>query len=115
MAVGDAPRILGVCDGDPWDHRTWSGCTAGIYGALRDRGALLDAVDAHTALATRRAQAASFHPSRAVWWQRYFGGVHRAGGAARRLRTRAGIRRAGARLRDADAVLQAGAWLDFTR
>src|SRR3954471_13541024 len=114
MAALRPPGIVGMADGPPLDALTWSGITKPLFGAIRRRGALLGAVDAHTPLADRLSQAASFRTRRRAWWQAYFGGVHVAAPLARSLRTRAGRRRGGTVLRTADAVLQIGTWYDFS-
>lgn len=108
------PRILGVIDGAPFDPATWSGSSRGLFGALERRETLAGAVDAHSRVLDRAAQAASVAPGRRRWWQRYTGGVYPAAGLVRRARTALATRRAGDLPERADAVLQVGAWYDLS-
>jgi len=108
------PRILGVIDGAPFDPATWSGSSRGLFRALERRGALAGAVNAHSRVLDRAAQASSVAPDRRRWWQRYTGGVYPAAGSLRRARTTLAARRAGDLPAHADAVLQVGAWYDLS-
>jgi glycosyltransferase involved in cell wall biosynthesis len=106
------PRIVGVAPGDPFAVDTFSGISVGLLGALRDRGALVGAVDGSPRWLNRVEQAASFHPDRLRWRQRFFGGISPVGGVVREARSAVARRRAEAvaRRHDADAMLQLTGW-----
>lgn len=105
-------RVAGVAPGPPFAVDTFSGISVGLLGALRDRGSLVGAVDGYSPVLRRAERAASFHPDRLVWRQRYHGGISPAGPIVREGMSAVASRRARALLRehDADALLQLTGW-----
>jgi glycosyltransferase involved in cell wall biosynthesis len=105
-------RLLGVAPGDPFDVGTFSGISAGLLGALRDRGVLAAAVDGRPGWVQRAELAASFDRDRRRWRQWYYAGASPLGPQARELTSRIAARRAAAAARasGADAVLQLTGW-----
>ncbi len=64
--------IVGVTLGDPYSSKTFSGSSAGLFRALRDRDAAFGAVSAQpSAAAQLYYKALSFRRDRAKWVQRY--------------------------------------------
>lgn len=104
-------RTVGVIGGDPFHRRTWSGASHHLFSALQRAGALAGAVDATPPEAwDYAAKAAAVWPSKRRWRERYeFSPVRRAALSA------AGGRRAKAVDPAPDALLQVGAYFDFTR
>ncbi len=110
--MGRSPlKILGVIDEEPFDFRTWSGTSRYFFDAIKQSGYLYQAVSAMPSpWVTRLYQAASFQPDMASWRFRYHlhTGTHRQ-------RTRVVQKKM--RKMDPDgynAILQVGAWYDFT-
>ena len=106
------PRIVGVIAGDPFDRATWSGASHHLFTALRHAGALAHAIDARPPAVTKQvAKVAAFSPrGMRRWRERYeFSPLTRAA-----LSVTGGLR---ARRRDPrpDALLQVGAYYDFSR
>ena len=99
------PRVLGAIPEPPFHPRSWSASSANFFGALRDRGALADAVWVRLPDLQDRV-----HRLRNVtlpvdrWRWRYYSDVRRF-----RALTRAFARDLAAAPRH-DAVLQVGAW-----
>ncbi len=111
MAVSERLSILGTVMGPPFDRRTWSGASAHLFNALRRRDVLLGAVNADPPPAFRTvAKVASIAPSRRIWRERY------EFSALVRRRSELLASRALARIDpEPDALLQIGAYYDFTR
>lgn len=105
------PKVLGIIGGDPFDRRTWSGASHHLFSALRRGGGLEAAIDARPpALWDTVAKAAAVWPNRRRWRERYeFSPVRRA------TLSVTGGRRARAADPAPDALLQVGAYFDFTR
>ena len=105
-------RIVAVAPGPPDAATTFSGIAPGLLGALRARGALVAAVDGRPGALRRLELAASIHPDRARWRQRFYGGLSVAPAAMRGLTGAVARRRAAAAVRDAQAdwALQLTGW-----
>jgi glycosyltransferase involved in cell wall biosynthesis len=109
--VSVSPGVIGVVNGPPFDRRTWSGASAHLFTALRRHGLLEGAVDATPRRrASRRAAALTFHPKRSVWVERY-----RASDVHRAARSRRACDLIRAIDPTPDALLQIGAYFDFSR
>ncbi len=107
----DSPRIVGAVMGAPFDRRTWSGASYHLFSALRRAGALAGAVDASPpAWLHPVAKAAAVAPNLQRWRERY-----EYSPLVRRAAARAGASRMAAIEEQPDAILQVGAYYDFTR
>jgi alpha-maltose-1-phosphate synthase len=105
------PRIVGVALQDPLDPLTWSGITRHLFGALGRRGAVAGAVAAWPpAPAVALAKAVAVATPRELWRERY-----ESGRTLRAALSVAGGVRARRLDRAPDALLQIGAWYDFSR
>jgi glycosyltransferase involved in cell wall biosynthesis len=105
-------RVAAVAPGDPFAVRTFSGISAGLLGAIRDRGALVGAVDGFPRSLRRIEQIASFRPDRTRWRQRFHGGISPVGPLVREGMSAVARRRVAPLVRehDANAVLQLTGW-----
>lgn len=108
------PTIVGVTIGDPFDPLSWSGSNYHLFTSLRARGALKGAVDARTPILDRLEKLGSFERDRELWLQRYFAGASRFRAPARKAMSKLGARRAAAIDANPDALLQVGAYYDFS-
>jgi glycosyltransferase involved in cell wall biosynthesis len=108
--VARALRIVGAIPGDPFDPLTWSGLSRHLFTALERRGVLAGAVDARPPRWLGQvAKAAAVSPNLQRWRERYeFSPVTRAGLGF------VGARKAWRVDPRPDAVLQIGAYYDFT-
>lgn len=107
-----APRVAAVAPGDPRSVKTFSGISAGLLGALHERGSLVGAVDGYPRLLRRVEQAASFSPDRTQWRQRFHGGISPVGPWVREGMSVVARRRAErlVRAKGADVLLQLTGW-----
>jgi glycosyltransferase involved in cell wall biosynthesis len=105
-------RVAAVAPGDPFAVSTFSGISAGLLGAIRDRGALVGAVDGYPGWLRRVELVASFHPNRARWRQQYHGGITPIGPLVREGMSEVARRRVAPIVREQkpDAVLQLTGW-----
>lgn len=103
-------RLLGIVDADPFHERTWSGSSAHLFGALRDRGALVGAEGATLGRAVDLwRKALNFDPA----LERWKFGYHIDPGTAA-ARSAAGWQRLRKyRESEFDVLLQIGAFYDF--
>ena len=102
------PRIVAITPGDPDDPATFSGTSHRLLTALRDRDALVGAVNGRPKLLVRAEQAGSFDRDRTRWRQWYNAGASRLSPAIRATMGALAARKA--RGIDADAWLQLGGW-----
>jgi len=107
-------RIVGVTIGDPFDPHSWSGSNFHLFSTLRTKGVLAGVVDARTGTIDRIEKAASYQRNREVWLQRYFAGASRLRTPCRFAMSWVGARRARAVDSRPDALLQVGAYYDFS-
>lgn len=104
------PRIVGAIWGLPFDPNTWSGLSRYLFEALARAGALEAAVDTTPGrLVDLVAYATTIAPDKTDWLVRY---EHSA--VARWGMSHAGGRRVRAASARPEALLQVGAWYDFT-
>jgi glycosyltransferase involved in cell wall biosynthesis len=108
------PTIVGVTIGDPFDPLSWSGSNYHLFTSLKAKGALKGAVDARSPILDRLEKLGSYERDRELWLQRYFAGASRLRAPARVAMSRLGARRAGAIDPRPDALLQVGAYYDFS-
>jgi glycosyltransferase involved in cell wall biosynthesis len=112
MSPVTMPRMVGVAPGPPFAVGTFSGISLGLLGALRDREALVGAVDGYPRWLRRVEQLASFRRDGLHWRQRFYAGISPAGVQVREARSAVARRRAAREVRehDADALLQLTGW-----
>ena len=104
-------RILGAVMGVPFDRRTWSGASFHLFNALRRAGVLSGAVDARPpGWVYEVAKAAAVAPDLHRWRERY-----EYSPVVREAASRVGARRLAHIDPAPDALLQVGAYYDFTR
>lgn len=102
-------KIIGVMDEDPFDYRTWSGSSNYFFSALKQHGALADAISAEAGSFSRRvAQIKSFNPDMTKWKFKYHlnTGLFKAMSAVAKSK----INALGSSY---DSILQVGAWYDL--
>jgi glycosyltransferase involved in cell wall biosynthesis len=111
MPAERKPRVVGVIAGAPMDRLTWSGSSYHFFSALSRRGMLEGTVDATPPrLAEYVAIATSFRPQKARWRERLDQSL-----VERRAASLTGVIRARRVSRQPDALLQVGAWYEFSR
>lgn len=105
-------RVAGIAPGDPFAVTTFSGISAGLLGAIRDRGALVGAVDGYPQWLNRLELVASFKPDRARWRQHFHGGISPIGPLVREGMSAVARRRVTAVVQEhqANAILQLTGW-----
>ncbi len=105
-------RVAAIAPGDPFAVGTFSGIGPGLLGAIRDRGALVGAVDGYPGWLRRVELVASFKPGMARWRQHYYGGISPIGPRVREGMSAVARRRVAPIVRehDADALLQLTGW-----
>ncbi len=104
-------KVVGVIDEEPFATHTWSGISPYLFGALRARGALHDAIAAQPSRATQLLyKALSVQPTMEQWRFKYHLNL-----AYYRSMTRAARRRVAAMDQSRfQVILQIGAWYDLT-
>lgn len=102
-------KIVGFCQGAPFDPHTWSGTNRGIFSALRQKGMLLDVFDVELAGWRRYWTAVrEYSPDVMAWKHNFLKSPH-----AFETRTRAAARHLSAlSAQNPIAVLQTGAMFD---
>ena len=105
-------RVAAIAPGDPFAVGTFSGISPGLLGAIRDRDALVGAVDGYPGWLRRVELVASFSPDRTRWLQQYHGGITPIGPMVREGMSEVARRRVApiVREQDADALLQLTGW-----
>jgi glycosyltransferase involved in cell wall biosynthesis len=106
------PRVAAVAPGDPFAVPTFSGISAGLLGAIRERDALVGAVDGYPRWLNRIEQVASFKLDRTRWRQHFHGGISPVGPWVREGMSAAARRRVATVVREqrANVVLQLTGW-----
>ena len=106
------PRVAAVAPGEPFAVSTFSGISAGLLGAIRERGALAGAVDGYPRVLKRLEKLASFRPDRERWRQHANGGISPVSPMLREAVSEVARRRVGALVSEhrANSILQLAGW-----
>lgn len=103
-------KIIGFCQGGPFDPHSWSGSNRGIFTALQRRGMLAGAYDVELSGVKRYwAALREYSPDKTVWRHNFLKSPYPF-----KLRTREATRLLREHGRAADAALQVGAMFDAT-
>ncbi len=104
------PKIIGVIDEEPFHYRTWSGLSRFFFEALEKKGVLVDAVSADTGQMIKRiAQLISFSTDKEEWKRKYHLNTYLFD-----KMTRIAAQKITKKTDRCNAILQVGAWYNFS-
>ena len=104
-------KILGIIDEEPFDPKTWSGCSSYFFNSFKSQNALYAAISATPAETMQWLyKALSFNPDIKKWKFRY----HLNTGLFNQMTIAAEKKINTFDQNDFDVILQVGAWYNFT-